>query len=205
MGPNQDWVQNENARLKLLDWLDQGANSDGQRYAEVCRRLELYFDRKNCVGSSDLAEETLHRVARKVAENGDLSAVDRLQYCFDVAKYVFLEALRDARRAPFYRAVSGANPNGSPGQSVGHSTVENTSEYKLNVADCLQRSVENLSRAERDLIVEYYRGPQRGQVERRAILATRLGVSASTLSTGASSIRQRIETAVQGCQKKSEA
>ena len=27
----------------------RGMNSDGQRYLEVRRRLELYFDRKNCV------------------------------------------------------------------------------------------------------------------------------------------------------------
>ena len=103
MGPNQHWEPTEQIFRDLLHWLDEGTNSDGQRYLEVRRRLELYFDRKNCVAPAELADETLNRVAKKLEENGEITDVVPLQYCYIVAKYVFLETLRAEKRAPFHR------------------------------------------------------------------------------------------------------
>ncbi|MBV8514636.1 MAG: hypothetical protein JO260_04995, partial [Acidobacteria bacterium] len=78
----------DEAFRKFLDWLDEGVDSDGQRYLEVHRKLELYFDRKNCVAPAELADHTLHRVARKLEENGEITDVAPLQYCYITATYV---------------------------------------------------------------------------------------------------------------------
>jgi hypothetical protein len=52
----------------LLAWLDDGVDSGGQSYLEMRRRLVRYFQRKRCLAPDDLADETLKRVARRLAE-----------------------------------------------------------------------------------------------------------------------------------------
>jgi hypothetical protein len=198
VGPNQDWEPNEKSFQDFLNWLNGGANSDGQRYLEVRQRLELYFDRKNCVAPSKLADETLNRVIRRLEENGDINGVAPLQYCYGVAKDVFLEALRADNRSPFYRPVSKTNPTNLAGQSVNISCADATSEQKEKVAAC----VESLSSADRELLAEYYGGQQRSKMERRAALAARLGLTANALSNHACSVRQRLEVCIQACLKK---
>lgn len=198
VGPNQDWEPNEKSFQAFLNWLNRGANSDGQRYLEVRQRLELYFDRKNCVAPSKLADETLNRVIRKLEESGDINGVAPLQYCYSVAKDVFLEALRADNRSPFYRPVTKTNPTNLASQSVNILGGDATSEQKEKVGACM----ETLSSADRELIVEYYRGEQRSKTEHRAALAARLGMTANALSNRACGVRQRLEVCIQACLKK---
>jgi DNA-directed RNA polymerase specialized sigma24 family protein len=204
VGPIQDWEPTEKAFAKFLHWLDEGANSDGQRYLEVRRRLELYFDRKNCVEPTELADETLNRVARKLDENGEITGVAPLQYCYITAKFVFLEALRADKRAPFHRLLPAANSSNLSGQSATLLEADAGSDRKEKIAECLQCCLDKVSSAERDLIVEYYRGQQRSKIERRAALAARLGVTANALSIRACRVRQRLEVCIQACMKRRE-
>src|ERR1700753_3301241 len=152
VGPNQNWAPNEKAFENLLHWLDEGMNSDGQRYLEVRRRLELYFDRKNCVAPAELADETLNRVAKKLEENGEITDVAPLQYCYIVAKFVFLEALRADKRSPFNRPLPATNGSNLSGRSAtlleAADTGAETSADKERIADCLQRCLETLPAAE---------------------------------------------------------
>ena len=99
MGPRQDLEASERVSRQFLDWLDEGSNSDGQRYLEVRHRLEHYFDRKNCVEPGELADETLNRVGKKLKESGAVTEVRPLQYCYIAAKYVFLETLGAGKSA----------------------------------------------------------------------------------------------------------
>jgi DNA-directed RNA polymerase specialized sigma24 family protein len=204
VGLKQDWEPTETIFREFLHWLDEGTNSDGQRYLEVRRRLELYFDRKNCVAPGELADETLNRVARKLEENGEITDVGPLQYCYIVAKYVFLETLRAEKRAPFYRPLTNANPSNLSGQSATLLEADSASHQKEKTAECLDHCLMNLPSADRDLIVEYYRGHQRDKIERRAALATQFGLTANALSIRACRVRQKLETCIQACLKKHE-
>jgi len=201
VGPSQNWAPSEKVFQNFLHWLDEGTNSNGQRYLEVRRRLELYFDRKNCVAPADLADETLNRVARKLEENGDINDVAPLQYCYITAKYVFLEALRAEKRAPFYRPLTASNLSG---QSATLLEADSASQQKEKIAACLDQCLKTLSAADRELIVDYYHGQQRGKIERRAALAARLGLTANALSIRACRVRQKLEVCIQSCQKKSD-
>jgi DNA-directed RNA polymerase specialized sigma24 family protein len=170
----------------------------------VRRRLELYFDRKNCVEPTELADETLNRVARKLDENGEITGVAPLQYCYITAKFVFLEALRADKRAPFHRLLPAASSSNLSGQSATLLEADAGSDRKEKIAECLQCCLDKVSSAERDLIVEYYRGQQRSKIERRAALAARLGVTANALSIRACRVRQRLEVCIQACMKRRE-
>lgn len=199
MGSNKDWEPSENVFRELLRWLDEGQDSEGQRYLEVRRRLELYFDRKNCASPAELADETLNRVARKLEENGEITGVAPLQYCYIVAKFVFLETLRADKRAPHYRPALGLNPSNLSASSVTLLDAAAAASQKEKIADCLEHCLQNLSSEDRNLIVEYYRGEQRSKIEHRAALAARLGLTANALSIRACRVRQRLEICIQAC------
>lgn len=56
----KNWALTTRAFHRLLNWLDEGDNSDGRKYLEMRRRLVAYFDRKNCSSPDELADETLN-------------------------------------------------------------------------------------------------------------------------------------------------
>jgi len=172
---------------RFLDWLNGGVSSDGEKYLELRRRLVRYFDRKNCVAPDDLADETLNRVARRLREEGGVLDAAPAQYCYIVARYVFLENLRGLER----RAVSleGLPEIAAPESPT--ASAEDASHLRW-----LQPCLEKLPPGDRDLIFEYYRGEQRAKIENRRKLAARLGLTMNALSIRACRIRQRIEVCV---------
>jgi DNA-directed RNA polymerase specialized sigma24 family protein len=197
-GPKKSWEPTEAPFRAFLLWLDEGRDSGGERYLEVRRRLELYFDRKNCLSPGDLADETLSRVARKLEEQGRITGVTPLHYCYIVAKFVFLESLRQEKRtdAIFDGTAQSAN---HPAISATSSEADAGREDQEQRLACLERCLSKLPPDDRDLIVEYYRGQQRSKIEARSKLAARLGLTANALSIRACRIRGKLEACVRGC------
>src|SRR5262249_32371115 len=90
----KDWTLTPSAFHRLLSWLDGASDSSGEMYLEMRRRLADYFDRKNCASPDELADETLNRVARRLEEEGNIVSDAPAHYCYIVARFVFLESLR---------------------------------------------------------------------------------------------------------------
>src|SRR5215468_4785967 len=82
---------------RLLDWLDDGVDSCGERYLEMRRRLIAYFDRRHCQFVDDLADETLDRIASTLQRDGTIAVTPQARYCYVVARFVFLEEVRRQR------------------------------------------------------------------------------------------------------------
>ena len=176
----------------LLTWLDGGDDSRGERYLEMRRRLARYFERKRCELPDALADETLNRVARRLAEEGAIEGVPT-QYCYIVAKFVLHEYWRDAARR---RDVADRHLR-EAAAAIGH-RPDNSDPSEL-LLSCLDSCLATLSDAERVLIVDYYQGERRRRIEQRKQLAGRLGVSANALMIRASRIRLRLEQCVNQC------
>ena len=191
----KDWTPTQTAFRQFLDWLDEGVASGGEKYLEMRRRLVFYFDRKNCLASDELADETLSRVAQKLEEKGSITGMSPAHYCYVVAKFVFLENLRQAKRGQsglneLARVSSGGSLNSKD-------TAATQSREQLH--DCLDSCLAKLSSADRDLILEYYRGEQRAKIERRSQLAARLGLSMNALTIRACRIRYKLEECMKAC------
>jgi DNA-directed RNA polymerase specialized sigma24 family protein len=92
-----EWTLSKDSLQRLLTWLDDGADSEGQTYVEMRRRLRDFFRRKNCRPADDLADETLTRVARRLEEEGITRTETPARYCYIVARFVFLEHVRETR------------------------------------------------------------------------------------------------------------
>jgi DNA-directed RNA polymerase specialized sigma24 family protein len=187
------------AFTRLLAWLDDGVDSNGERYLEMRRRLVSYFDRRSRLAADELADETLTRVGRTLEQTGAIATRPPARYCYVVAKFVLLEDIRRERKhVPFDGskvAVAGGVASGlwlRPDEGYA------LRERRL---DCLDRCLQKLEPAQRELIVEYYADDRHRKIERRRNLAINLGITMNALGIRAFRIRDRLMACVEDCRR----
>jgi DNA-directed RNA polymerase specialized sigma24 family protein len=196
MGRMRGWRLTAEAFYRLLDWVDEGAGSDGLKYLEMRRRLVAYFDRKNCPTPDELADETLNRVARRLEEEGAIETDTPARYCYIVARFVFMEHLRETQKEG---AMANDLRRRSRGDTVAATEADAARELKERWLNCLEQCLNKLEAASREIIARYYVGEARVKIEHRRALAEELGVTMNALSIRACRIRDRLEACVREC------
>jgi DNA-directed RNA polymerase specialized sigma24 family protein len=177
---------------RFLEWLDDGAESHGERYLEMRRRLVTYFDRRNRPAADELADETLNRVARTLAQCGVIATRPPARYCYTVARFVLLEDLRRGRRhADLDETRLGVDEPWSIAKATEDVALR---EQRL---DWLDRCLDQLKPEQRALIIDYYRETGRQKIERRREQAQRLGISMNALAIRACRIRDSLLTCLE--------
>ncbi|MFL6211825.1 MAG: hypothetical protein ACJ74W_23460 [Pyrinomonadaceae bacterium] len=183
---------------RLLNWLDEGASSDGQKYLEMRRRLVAYFDRKNCIRPDELADETLTRVARRLEEEaGAIEGDAPARYCYIVARFVFMEHLRETQKDD--ALAHELQRQSQRGNDPATSATDDERKIKEQRLHCLEQCLSKLESASREIIARYYVGEARVKVEHRRALAEDLGITMNALSIRACRIRDKLETCVIEC------
>ncbi len=194
----REWTLNREGLRQFLGWLDEGVESNGERYLEMRRRLVRYFDCRNCRSPDDLADETLNRVARKLEEKGEIVGASPAHYCFIVARLVFLESTRGRElRAASLDDTERSSKIVASLAAPSEPSMDATAKEKLFT--CLERCLSKLRTQDRELILEYYRGEQREKIDRRSQMATHLGLTLNALSIRACRIRSKLEACVNAC------
>ena len=190
--PKKEWGLTPSAFRLLLDWLDEPANSEGQGYLETRRRLVAYFDRRNCLTPDELADETLNRVARRLEEEGAIDSETPAKYCYIVARFVFMEHLREAQKESRTLDDIRRYPTTMSGG-------DEERERKEKLLECLDRCIGELESLQRELILRYYVGNERVKIENRRSFAQGLGITLNALSIRACRIRDKLEECVRRC------
>ena len=133
----------EDAYLRLLDPVPVRAQ---EKYEELFRRLERFFEWRRCESPEDLAQETIFRVLNKVAR-GELTinAGDITPLFYGFAKNLLLESRRAAARNRTEELTELLAPETEGAGSA---------ESRILVAQCLKA----LSARERRLLIAYYSG-----------------------------------------------
>ena len=181
---------------RLLEWLDDGVDSQGETYLEMRRRLVMYFDRRNRLSADELADETLNRIGRTL-EKTTITIRPPARYCYVVAKFVLLE---DFRRERQHVALDESRSEASAiGARVAR--VDDGMALTERRLECLDRCLDELKPEQRELVVDYYRDTRRQKIERRREIAKRLGISMNALGIRACRIRSQLETCVEACRK----
>jgi len=195
--PKEERVLTQFAFQRLLEWLDDGADSEGERYLEIRRRLVAYFDRRNRPLADDLADETLNRVMRSL-ETGPIRVSPPARYCYVIARFVLLEDIRRERTQRRADTSGGLDLLGTRGLKPADETdvAHALREQRL---DCLDRCLDELKRDQRELVLEYYRESHRQRIDRRRELAQKLGISMNALGVRAFRIRDALEACVGQC------
>ena len=181
---------------RLLEWLDDGVDSQGETYLEMRRRLVMYFDRRNRLSADELADETLNRIGRTL-EKTTITIRPPARYCYVVAKFVLLE---DFRRERQHVALDESRSEAS---AVGArlARVDDGMALTERRLECLDRCLDELKPEQRELVIDYYRDTRRQKIERRREIAKRLGISMNALGIRACRIRSALETCVETCRK----
>jgi RNA polymerase sigma factor (sigma-70 family) len=192
----KDWALTPPAFQRLLGWLDEGADSGGQKYLETRRRLASYFDRKNCPTPDELADETLNRVARRLEEAGAIESDAPAHYCYIVARFVFMEHLRETRKDGALAHELRQQPHTDELDAPGTDDERRMKEQRLN---CLEQCLSKLESPSREIITRYYVGKARVKIEHRRALAEELGITPNALSVRACRIRDKLEACVRQC------
>ena len=183
--PDSHSITSENFET-LLAWLDDDAESAGEKYEHIRRRLIRIFNGRGCHEPELLADRTIDRVTSKIPQIRTSYVGDPAVYFYGVANKVYFEWLRDQKRERETVFID--------------LTADPTDDEKEH--ECLESCLEKLNRDARELILEYYRDEKSAKIERRKKLAARLGISIGALQIKASRIRSRLQDCVNDCVSK---
>jgi DNA-directed RNA polymerase specialized sigma24 family protein len=166
----------------LLAWLDPDRDRAAGKYEQIRLRLIKLFTCRGRPDAEDLADETIDRVTLKAPEVSKDYVGDPCLYFYGVAHKVFLESLRKVpARAP------APPPASAPDEEAEH-------EY-----DCLERCIEKLPPAGRELVLDYYRSDRRAKIDHRKELAAGLGIAQNALRIRVHRLRAALQECVRAC------
>jgi DNA-directed RNA polymerase specialized sigma24 family protein len=165
---------------RFLKWLDPDREQAGIKYKEIHRRLIKLFIGRGCIVPEELADETITRVIKKVAEIADNYVGEPIAYFYGVARNVYLE---HTKPRPF---VPPPPPPDPP-------------EELEKMSDCLDECMEKLPSDDRALILSYYQQDKQAKIDYRKRLADELGIGMNALRIKVYRIRMILQECVMEC------
>ncbi|HEV7507660.1 MAG TPA: hypothetical protein VGS07_22440 [Thermoanaerobaculia bacterium] len=175
----------------LLAQLHPDRERAGELYETIRRRLIRLFEWKGCAYPEDLADETINRVARKLAEGVELVSVDPYSYFCGVAHLRFKEVLRSAARE---RSALDAHGDLLLPTALPVVIDEEPDDRRL---DCLRKCLATLHESQRELVLKYYQGE--GNIRNRKALSQELGIPMNALRIRVHRVRRRLEDCLDAC------
>jgi DNA-directed RNA polymerase specialized sigma24 family protein len=162
--------------------LDADRERAGARYEAIRRKLVRFFECRGCSHADELADETIDRVGRRLAEGEQVRHADVGAYFHGVARNVLRESWRSR---PTHEPAAAPFP-ATDGQ-------ETMAERRLR---CLETCLAALPPDERQLILWYYQAGEQIHIAARKRLAGALGIGMNALRIRAHRIRGRLEACV---------
>jgi DNA-directed RNA polymerase specialized sigma24 family protein len=184
--PRRKWALTQDAFDKLLAAFGEDRESAAEKYLQVRGNLIRFFEWRGCPFPEDHADETINRVARKLAEGEEIR--NPAGYCSGVARMLLLEINKERARE---QQAMGELANSPPADF-------DASESERQI-ECLRACLENLSADNRELIVEYYQGEKGTKIENRKRLTERFRVPVNTLRMRALRLREKLQACVEEC------
>lgn len=182
----------------LLSWLDPNPDGAGEKYEVIRRRLITFFICHGSQAPEEHADETIDRVARRIAAGEQVQAPDPYSYCHGVARMVMKEVWRNTAK----RESAAGEINESHHPVVDPSSDDDAQQQRLSAEqrfECMQRCLRWLPPESRHLLVTYHQGARRQRIDNRNSLARQLGISINTLRIRVHRLRQELETCAEKC------
>ena len=189
--PHREWSLTKEAFDKLLARMDADVELAGEKYLLTRRNLFRFFEGRGCRFAEEHADETINRVARRLAEGQEIHNLNG--YLYGVARLVLLEVL--GNREKEQKAVKEMS------LQIVRPDPDETDETDQRL-DCLTRCLNKLPDRGRELIVEYYQCEKGSKIENRQRLAAGLGIPLNALRSRAVRLREKLEACMSGCMRK---
>jgi DNA-directed RNA polymerase specialized sigma24 family protein len=165
---------------QLLAWFHPDRNMAGEKYEVIRRGLTQFFERRGCLESADLADETIDRVINKLPEIYNQYTGEQAKYFYGVAHHIYQECLRRPQVIP-------------------SATEPEDSIIPERKDRCRQQCLDKLSAEDRRLITSYYLKVKREKVEHRRKLAIQYGLTGNALTVRAFRIRSALNRCLEEC------
>lgn len=185
------WLLTQEAFDQLLNSFSNDREQAGAQYEIIRRKLARFFEWRGIGAADECADETINRVARKILEGQSIENLTG--YFYGVARLVLKEVIKDRERLPV--SLEDAAPRLKVIQA------ESSADPCL---DCLDKCLESLYPASRQLILDYYQEERRTKIELRQQLADRLRIPLNALRIRVHRIRVSLELCITECQKTSQ-
>lgn len=179
----------------LLARLDEDRERAAEKYLALRRRVVKFFGWRGVRTPEELADETLDRTCRRLAEGHRPLAEDPALYVFGVARNVLREHWERARD-PVRAVVAAPEPLHDPETAEQQQAEALRAERRLY---CLDKCLQALDPASRELILRYYRHDKQAKIDDRGETARALGIGAAALRLRLYRIRRRLESCVREC------
>lgn len=189
--PHREWSLTKEAFDKLLARMDADVELAGEKYLLARRNLVRFFEGRCCRFAEEHADETINRVARRLAEGQEIHNLNG--YLYGVARLVLLEVL--GNREKEQQALKEMSLR------IVRPDPDETDETDQRF-DCLTRCLNKLPDRGRELIVEYYQCEKGSKIENRQRLAAGLGIPLNALRSRAVRLREKLEACMSGCMRK---
>ena len=171
-GPTQEDLD------RLLSWLDPDRDQAGERYEKIRRRLIGIFSSRGCYDADDLADKSINVVLSKIDWLLPNYVGDPAVYFYAVAKKIYLEDLK--KKPP---------PNVPPPDP----TPPDVDQLNDSLDECL----DELSPADRDLILQYHQFEKQEKIQNRKRLAEELQLSRNALRIKVCHIHSRLKRCIE--------
>jgi DNA-directed RNA polymerase specialized sigma24 family protein len=165
---------------QLLRWLDPDPERAGSNYEEIRWRLIAILASRGCRSPEELADETIDRVARRVADIQDTYVGEKALYFLGVMNNVHHEYLKRPALLP---------------PPVAADDVDTREKTHACLESCLQK----LSPNSRKLIERYYAADKQAKIDLRKLIAMEFGIGINTLRLRALRIREKLQTCIERC------
>jgi DNA-directed RNA polymerase specialized sigma24 family protein len=153
----------------------------GERYEALRRRLLIYFAANRCGVAEEAADETMDRVARRMAEGVEVGSVE--SFVLGVARNVVREGWRRPKAAEVdWNRIPAAAP-----------------EAAHPAAECLEECLGQMAPASRRWVERFYSGDGGAKIRARAALAAELGIDGNALRVRMHRVRGKLERCVREC------
>jgi DNA-directed RNA polymerase specialized sigma24 family protein len=186
--PRSKWTLTQEAFDRLLAAFAPDRESAGKKYLELRNNLIRFFEWRGCPSPEDHADETVNRVARKIAEGEVIR--DPAHYSIGVARLLTLEIHKARERER--RAL---------GDMAYVEAVSYKPEGVEQRVECLRRCLQSLSPNNREMILQYYQGEKGSKIENRKKLTDRFQIPLNTLRMRALRLREKLLGCVENCLK----
>jgi len=187
------WTLTPEAFERLLSSFDADRERAGQKYENTRRKLIEFFEARGSHTPDEHADETLNRVARKIAEG---EAIENLNnYCYGVARFLWMEAARGRAKEPI-----ALDDDHAPSTVSGADEEEREQLWQRERRiECFEECLCKLPDETRTFIVEYYREENGLKIEQRKQQAARLNTTLNALRLRASRLRRELGACINSC------
>jgi len=174
---------------RLLGWFSPDAEAAGRKYEEIRSGLIKFFYFRGCMDSEALADETINRVAVKIATVEFDGNVKQITYFYSFAANIYLEDLTERKKiAAKSKQIAEKFENG-----------EKADETNIQGTVCLEKCLSEHPPQERQILLKYYSFGKNEKAEMRKKLAGELGISLEYLHTKVSRLRKAVGVCLKKC------